>query len=45
MPANSWSAWKADVDHVEASSPAIAIEQVNPVKHSRSTVVDHHGNL
>jgi excinuclease ABC subunit A len=29
---------KPDVDYVEGISPAIAIEQVNPVKHSRSTV-------
>jgi excinuclease ABC subunit A len=29
---------KPDVDCVEGISPAIAIEQVNPVKHSRSTV-------
>ena len=29
---------KPDVDDVEGISPAIAIEQVNPVKHSRSTV-------
>jgi excinuclease ABC subunit A len=29
---------KPDVDFLEGISPAIAIEQVNPVKHSRSTV-------
>jgi excinuclease ABC subunit A len=29
---------KPDVDYLEGISPAIAIEQVNPVKHSRSTV-------
>ncbi len=29
---------KPDVDFVEGISPAIAIEQANPVKHSRSTV-------
>jgi excinuclease ABC subunit A len=29
---------KPDVDDVEGISPAIAIEQVNPVKHTRSTV-------
>jgi excinuclease ABC subunit A len=29
---------KPDVDYVEGISPAIAIEQVNAVKHSRSTV-------
>jgi excinuclease ABC subunit A len=29
---------KPDVDAVEGISPAIAIEQVNPVKHARSTV-------
>ncbi len=29
---------KPDVDYVEGISPAIAIEQVNPVKHTRSTV-------
>lgn len=29
---------KPDVDYVEGISPAIAIQQVNPVKHSRSTV-------
>ena len=29
---------KPDVDYVEGISPAIAIAQVNPVKHSRSTV-------
>src|ERR671925_1133671 len=29
---------KPDVDVIEGISPAIAIEQVNPVKHSRSTV-------
>lgn len=29
---------KPDVDYVEGIAPAIAIEQVNPVKHSRSTV-------
>jgi excinuclease ABC subunit A len=29
---------KPDVDYVEGISPAIAIEQANPVKHSRSTV-------
>ena len=29
---------KPDIDYVEGISPAIAIEQVNPVKHSRSTV-------
>jgi excinuclease ABC subunit A len=29
---------KPEVDYVEGISPAIAIEQVNPVKHSRSTV-------
>jgi excinuclease ABC subunit A len=29
---------KPEVDAVEGISPAIAIEQVNPVKHSRSTV-------
>ena len=29
---------KPDLDYVEGISPAIAIEQVNPVKHSRSTV-------
>jgi excinuclease ABC subunit A len=29
---------KPDVDYVEGISPAIAIEQVNPVKHARSTV-------
>ena len=29
---------KPDVDYVGGISPAIAIEQVNPVKHSRSTV-------
>jgi excinuclease ABC subunit A len=29
---------KPDVDSIEGISPAIAIEQTNPVKHSRSTV-------
>jgi excinuclease ABC subunit A len=29
---------KPDVDYVEGISPAIAIEQINPVKHTRSTV-------
>ncbi|HJM42380.1 MAG TPA: excinuclease ABC subunit UvrA [Nitrospinota bacterium] len=29
---------KPDVDYIEGVSPAIAIEQRNPVKHSRSTV-------
>lgn len=29
---------KPDVDYVEGIAPAISIEQVNPVKHSRSTV-------
>jgi excinuclease ABC subunit A len=29
---------KPDVDYLEGISPAIALEQVNPVKHSRSTV-------
>ncbi len=29
---------KPDVEYLEGISPAIAIEQVNPVKHSRSTV-------
>ncbi|MEK6708998.1 MAG: excinuclease ABC subunit UvrA, partial [Nitrospinota bacterium] len=29
---------KPDVDFIEGISPAIAIEQYNPVKHSRSTV-------
>ena len=29
---------KPDVDSIEGISPAIAIEQYNPVKHSRSTV-------
>jgi excinuclease ABC subunit A len=29
---------KPDVDYMEGISPAIAIEQINPVKHTRSTV-------
>jgi len=36
---------KPDVDSVEGLSPAVAIEQKNPTKTSRSTVGTGHGDL